>query len=197
MIKRIAISGRRRAKEKLMVKQHRNSVFALGLSMVLGLSNLAFTSNRNRANAQQSFSLRALDGRMVTADDLRGQVVVLAFGAAWLPISKKQAEGVRKLANEYAKRGVIVYFVATDSDSPGSKNYASDSQLEAFSKRNGLNVTILRDPNGQFSKQLGVDQIPAFVILDKQGNVLGSPIGGMDENGDVIGQLAPEIDKAL
>lgn len=197
MIKRIAIGGRRRAKEKLMIKQHRNSVFALGLSMVLGLSNLAFTSNRTRANAQQSFSLRALDGRMVTADDLRGQVVVLAFGAAWLPISKKQAEGVRKLANEYAKRGVIVYFVATDSDSPGSKNYASDAQLEAFSKRNELNVTILRDPNGQFSKQLGVDQIPAFVILDKQGNVLGSPIGGMDENGDVIGQLAPEIDKAL
>jgi hypothetical protein len=42
-----------------------------------------------------------------------------------------------------------------------------------------------------------VNQIPAFVILDKQGQMVGAPIEGLDSKGDVIGQLAPTIDKVL
>ncbi|HMF57869.1 MAG TPA: redoxin domain-containing protein, partial [Pyrinomonadaceae bacterium] len=68
---------------------------------------------------------------------------------------------------------MIVYWVSTDSDSPRSRNYASDEQLREFAKKYDLNLTVLRDPDGRISKQFGVDQIPAIVILDKQGNVYG------------------------
>lgn len=171
------------------------SKLALALSVFVVLSTIVVVPRGVAALAVEEFSLRTIDGKTVSSDDVRGQIVVLAFGASWLPLSRKQAEGLKKLANEYARNGVVVYFVATDSDSPKSKNYATDAQLRSFGLRNDLNLTILRDADGQVSKQFGVDQVPAFVILDKQGQMVGTPIGGLDSDGDVIGQLAPYLDK--
>ncbi|HEU4434292.1 MAG TPA: TlpA disulfide reductase family protein [Pyrinomonadaceae bacterium] len=143
------------------------------------------------------FSLRSIDGQTVTSDSLRGEVVVLAFGASWLPLSKTQLQGVRKLADEYSKRGVVVYWVSTESEDPKSKNHVTDPQLRAFSQKYGLNVTVLRDPDGVVSKKFGVDQLPSIVILDKEGNISGTPIGGLDPQGNLAAQLAPRLDKLL
>lgn len=143
------------------------------------------------------FSLRSIDGQTITSDSLRGEVVVLAFGASWLPLSKTQLQGVRKLADQYSNRGVVVYFVSTESEDSKSKNYATDDQLRSFAQRYGLKVTVLRDPDGLVSKKMGVDQIPSIIILDKQGNVAGDPIGGLDPGGNLAGQLADRLDKIL
>jgi len=143
------------------------------------------------------FSLRSIDGQTVTSDSLRGEVVVLAFGASWLPLSKTQLQGVRKLADEYSERGVVVYWVSTESEDSKSKNYASDDQLRGFSQKYGLKVTVLRDPDGVVSKRMGVDQLPSIIILDKQGNIVGAPIGGLDPNGNLTTQLASRLDRIL
>jgi peroxiredoxin len=143
------------------------------------------------------FSMKSVDGQTVTSESLRGEVVVLAFGASWLPLSKTQLQGVRKLADEYSDRGVVVYWVSTESEDSKSKNFATDEQLRAFSQKYGLKVTVLRDPDGVISKKFGVDQLPSIVILDKQGSVVGEPIGGLDPNGNVTGQLASRLDKIL
>lgn len=149
------------------------------------------------AQTRVDFSLRSIDGQTVTSESLRGEVVVLAFGASWLPLSKAQLQGVRKLADEYSTKGVVVYWVSTESDDSKSKNYASDQQLKSFSQKYGLNVTVLRDPDGVVSKKYGVDQLPSIVILDKEGNVSGPPIGGLDPTGNLAAQLAPRLDKLL
>lgn len=149
------------------------------------------------AQTRADFSLRSIDGQTVSSDSLRGEVVVLAFGASWLPLSKTQLQGVRKLADEYSDRGVVVYWVSTEPDNPKSKNHASDEQLRAFSQKYGLRVTVLRDPDGVISKKLGVDQLPSIVILDKEGNISGGPIGGLDPNGNLAGQLASRLNKLL
>jgi len=178
-----------------MAFKSRRSIKAVTLSLLFALSTVTLVPGRSFV--AQDFSLRSLEGRTITSEDVRGQVVVLMFGASWLPLSRAQAEGLRKLANEYAKQGVVVYFVATDSDSPKSKNYATDEQLRLFAKRHDFNLTVLRDVDGQVSKAFGVDQIPAFVVLDKQGQMVGTPIGGLDSKGNITGQLSPTLEKVL
>src|SRR5688572_26593979 len=166
------------------------------LVMVMVLTAL-LVSTLMAQDGPVSFSLRSVDGQTVTSDSLRGEVVVLAFGASWLPLSKTQLQGVRKLADEYSQRGVVVYWVSTESEDPKSKNYASDEQLRAFAQKYGLKVTVLRDPDGAVSKKMRVDQLPSIMILDKQGNIVGGPIGGLDPNGNLAGQLASRLDKIL
>lgn len=170
---------------------NRKPLLALFLLVLLG-SSLAFAQN----GATVNFSLRTTDGQTITSDSFRGEVVVLAFGASWLPLSKAQLQGVRKLADEYSDRGVVVYWVSTESEDPKSKNYASDDNLRAFAQKYGLKVTVLRDPDGATSKKFGVDQLPSFVIIDKHG-VASEAIGGLDPNGNLANQLAERLDKVL
>jgi len=166
--------------------------FLAGFLVVL-LAGMAGAQGRGPVQ----FSLRSVDGQTITSDSLRGEVVVLAFGASWLPLSKTQLQGVRKLADQYSSRGVVVYWVSTESEDAKSKNYATDEQLRSFSQRYGLKVTVLRDPDGLVSKKMGVDQLPSIIILDKQGNVAGDPIGGLDPGGNLASQLADRLDKIL
>jgi len=145
-------------------------------------------------NRPADFSLRAIDGSAITSESLRGEVVVLAFGASWLPLTRNQMEAVKKLADQYAGRGVAVYWVSTESESAKSKNYASDEQLRELGRR--YKASVLRDPDGAVSKKLGVDQLPSVVIIDKQGNIANT-IGGMDPNANLATQLAARLDKLL
>lgn len=169
------------------------SLFVI-LSLGLLATSLGFA--QDRATAPVDFSLRSIDRQTITSDSLRGEVAVLAFGASWLPLSKTQLQGVRKLADEYSDRGVVVYWVSTESEDPKSKNFASDDQLRAFATKYGLKVTVLRDPDGVTSKKLGIDQLPSIIILDKRGNA-SEPIGGLDPNGNLAGQLARRLDEVL
>ena len=178
-----------------MFLTNRKPLLALFLMILLG-SSLVSSFARTQDGGSVDFSLRTIDGQTITSDSLRGEVVVLAFGASWLPLSKTQLQGVRKLADEYSDRGVVVYWVSTESEDPKSKNFASNDQLRAFALKYGLKVTVLRDPEGVTSKKFGVDQLPSFVIIDKQGN-RSEPIGGLDPNGNLTNQLASRLDKVL
>lgn len=171
---------------------NRTPLLTLLLVVLLGCS-FVFAQN---GPATVNFSLRTTDGQTITSDSLRGEPVVLAFGASWLPLSKAQLQGVRKLADEYSDRGLVVYWVSTESEDPKSKNYASDDNLRAFAQKYGLKVTVLRDPDGATSKKFGVDQLPSFVIIDKHG-VASEPIGGLDPNGNLANQLSERLDQVL
>jgi cytochrome c biogenesis protein CcmG/thiol:disulfide interchange protein DsbE len=174
-----------------MLLINRKSLFAIFSVVLLGFS-LGLAQNR----APVDFSLHSIDGQTITSESLRGEVVVLAFGASWLPLSKAQLQGIRKLADEYSDRGVVVYWVSTESTDPKSKNFASDEQLRAFAQKYGLKVTALRDPDGTVSKKFGIDQLPSIVIIDKQGNP-SEPIGGLDPNGNLADQLAGRLKDIL
>ncbi len=176
-----------------MILRNRKSLVTLMLLVLLGSS---LVLGQDRGTAPVEFSLRAIDGQTITSDSLRGEVVVLAFGASWLPLSKAQLTGIRKLADEYSDRGVVVYWVSTESEEAKSKNFASDNQLRAFAQKYGLKVTVLRDPDGTVSKKLGVDQLPSIIIIDKQG-IPSEPIGGLDPNGNLATQLASRLDEVL
>ena len=177
--------------KKAQKTQNRKRVLAGFITLLT--SCVALAQNPTRVD----FSLRSIDGQTVSSESLRGEIVVLAFGASWLPLSRTQLQGVRKLADEYSNRGVVVYWVSTESDDPKSKNFASDEQLRGFSQKYGLKVTVLRDHDGVISKKFGVDQLPSIVILDKEGKMSGGPIGGLDPTGNLAGQLASRLDKLL
>jgi len=96
-----------------MVLRHQKALKAqkIGRRVVGGLLTLLVSCSafaQTRATTVD-FSLRSIDGQTVSSESLRGEVVVLAFGASWLPLSKAQLQGVRKLADEYSERGVVVY----------------------------------------------------------------------------------------
>ncbi|MFL6228660.1 MAG: TlpA family protein disulfide reductase [Pyrinomonadaceae bacterium] len=168
------------------------------LASVVAFGTVAAARVARPEGAGVNFNLKTVEGGNITSEMLHGDVVVLAFGASWVPVTRAQVEGVQKLAEGFAARDVRVYWVSTDSDKPGSKNYASDDQLRSFGRRNSLKIAILRDPDGELFKTLGVErnQLPSIVILDKQGNV-SETIGGLSSQGDLLDRLSPKLTKLL
>lgn len=146
----------------------------------------------------QTVTFTSLEGAKVDFSSDKGKVVVLAIGASWLPLSKDQAVAINKLSKRYAGKDVAFYFIATDSSVAKSKNYASDDVIRKFSQTNKMSITILRDSDGATSiKQYKIDQMPAFVILDKEGKVSGAPFGGIDPDTDISALLSKKIDAIL
>ena len=149
-------------------------------------------------SASAQTNLAAIDGTSVNIDGQRGKVVVLAVGASWLPLSDKQAEYTNSLAKKYAGRDVAVYFIATDSNRAGSKNFASDEAIKKFAFASKLIVPVLRDPDGaSILRKFKIEQVPSFVILDKNGVMVGEPYGGIDPKYDLTIPLSRSIDKLL
>ncbi len=143
-------------------------------------------------------SLVKLDGGRVDVQGHRGKVVILAMGATWLPLSGKQAEYTNMLAKRYTGQDVVVYFVATDSTVAKSKNFATNADIEKFVAGSRLTVPLLRDSDGAVTlKKFNVDQLPSFVILDKEGNVSGSAFGGIDPKFDVTIPISKAVDRLL
>jgi peroxiredoxin len=182
----------------MMNRTRRSSFVAVALSFLLALSTTVFISRVGQAAPQApvNFSMRSLNDGTVTSANLRGKVVVLAYGATWLPLSRAQLQGLKQISDDYAARGVAVYWVSADSDSPKSRNYASDDQIHSFVSKFGISVPVLRDPNGTVAKQLGVDQLPAVVILNKDGSVAAT-IGGLDPQRSFADQVSPKLDQIL
>jgi len=174
-----------------MLKLRPQSATAVALAFLFALSQAAQAFPKRAT--QLDFRLKTTDGGEISSEMLRGDVVVLAFGASWLPLSKAQVQGVQELADEFGEREVRVYWVSTDSDSPKSKNYATDEQLRAFARKNGLKVAVLRDPDGAVFKLTGADQLPSVVILDRAGEISGSPIGGLDPSRKLVDVLSPRL----
>lgn len=180
-----------------MFSSKRRSFMAVTFALLFAVSNLTALTTFATPYTLIDFKLRTTDGGEITSEMLRGELVVLAFGASWLPLSRAQVQGVQKLSEQYAGRNIRVYWVSTDSESPKSKNYATDAQLRDFARKHGLKVAVLRDPEGKLLKELEVDQLPAIVILDRAGNVSGQPIGGLDPNRSLADQLGPKLDALL
>lgn len=142
--------------------------------------------------------LPKLNGGTVDIQAQNGNVVVLAIGASWLPLSGKHAEYTNVLVKKYAGRNVVFFYVVTDSANSKSKNYASDEAIRKFAAASKLNITILRDADGAaVLKKFKVDQVPSFLILDRSGNVSGEAFGGIDPKFDITVPISKKIDSLL
>lgn len=162
------------------------------------LSTALFVVAAFALSAAAQTSLVGLDGSRVDVQGQRGKVVILAVGASWLPLSGKQAEYTNSLTKRYSGRDVIVYFISTDSTVPKSKNFASNEDIKKFATANKLTATVLRDSDGAATlKKFNIDQIPSFVVLDKNGNIVGQAFGGIDPNYDITIPISKAVDKIL
>lgn len=154
------------------------------------------------ASFAQNISLPQIGGGNFSLDAQKGKVVVLAVGATWLPLSKSQANITAKLAKQYAGRDVVFYFVTTESDAVKSKNYASDEQIQTFAERNKMALSILRDSDGATTlKKFKIDQLPSFIVFDKNGKIAAEPYGGLtptpNAEKEFVVQLSKKIDEIL
>ncbi|UCC63391.1 MAG: TlpA family protein disulfide reductase [Anaerolineae bacterium] len=131
------------------------------------------------------FTLTTFDGETIALSELRGQVVIVNFGASWCPPCRDEAPYLEATWRKYRDRGVVLIGVDYVDAEPNALAY-----LEEF------DITYPNGPDvGQkISQAYHVKGVPETFYVDKQGQLRGLKIGPLSppELDDVIETLLAE-----
>ncbi|MFN8357733.1 MAG: TlpA disulfide reductase family protein [Spirosomataceae bacterium] len=127
-----------------------------------------------------NFTLEDAQGKKVSLASFRGKVVYLHFWAEWCGVCVGELPELNKLSTRLAKEGaeVVVLNVCTASEKPAWK--------EALSKHKVAGINLI-DPSGdsdpkRVSTLFGFDILPSYVIISKEGNIIGYDVPSPDED---------------
>ncbi len=157
---------------KLIVK------FAVALCAMI----LPFTSEA----ALPSVKLKDLSGRTVDTSKLSngGKPMVISFFASWCKPCKRELSAIHEVYEDWVEEtGVKLVAISIDQGQNSAK-------VKPFVDAEGWEYDILLDPNSDFLRAMGIQQIPHLLIIDGQGNVVESRSGYTEgAEGHVIEKL--------
>jgi thiol-disulfide isomerase/thioredoxin len=167
-----------------------------GLLLVILMAGAVESSAQQAESTSQPpvfINLRGVDGKNYDIADMRGQVVLVSFGATWCQPCNAELEALEQLKQEYKGRPVRFFWVSVER-----KNQISDEELRGFAKQHKLSFTVLRDPTqltyAQFSMRV---RLPLVVFFDKDGNLVERRHFGMSTPDRYKDTMRSQIDQLL
>ena len=128
------------------------------------------------------FSLVTLDGRTMTAADLRGKPVVLNFWASWCPSCVDEHAALLNAAQRYGNSVQIVGVLYQDNPD-GARGFEARYGEPSW--------PTLLDPNGSLAIDFGVSGPPESYVIDANGIVRYKQFGPLTPQviADEVGRL--------
>lgn len=133
------------------------------------------------------FELETLEGKKVKLSDLRGQVVVLDFWAAWCGPCIRAFPFLERSHKTFADKPVMFIGVCSDRRS-------SMSKIESVVKQSGVTFPIAMDRDSKVQMTYQVQGLPTTMVIDQKG-VIRSKHRGFSAYG--ISQLTKEVSELL
>lgn len=125
--------------------------------------------------ADPIIKLQSIDGRTYNIADLRGNVVLVSFGATWCSPCTAELHALLELTVEYKDKPVKFFWVTIENE-----DEASNKVVARYARARLLTFPVLRDPSrfafNQFSPRV---RLPMIVFFDKEGHVDAAPHFGM------------------
>lgn len=125
------------------------------------------------------FQLMTPDGELRALSDLRGKVVLVDFWASWCRPCRMENPNLVKLYADYKDKGFDVFSVSLDGlpNQPNPRQeWLGAIQQDALSWPN--HVSDLKGWTSQVVPQFGIQGIPFTVLIDRDGNILGTDLRG-------------------
>jgi peroxiredoxin len=119
------------------------------------------------------FSGIDVSGKKVKLSDIYKQnYVLLDFWASWCKPCLEQVPQLKKIHDSYADKGLIIIGISTDEDKKQWVNAVEKYKLDVWSQ-----ILSKADSDSDYfasdiSDSYGVEYIPAYFLIDKQGKVL-------------------------
>jgi len=157
-----------------MLKSHKKFYLAALLVLLCGALPL-LAESRAETKDQVSIKLKGVDGKTYDVSAMRGEVVLVSFGATWCKPCEWELEALEALKKEYAGRGVRFLWVSIESD-----EQTSNELLRDYAKSLNMTIPVLRDPEklayAQFSERV---RLPLVVFFDREGKFVAPKHTGM------------------
>ena len=134
---------------------------------ILGVVFLSASSQVKTAATMPNMKLQGLDGRVYDINGLRGNVVLVSFGATWCAPCSTELRALEELLVEYRGKPVKFYWVSVENP-----DQVTNGALKRYAKERKVSFPVLRDTArmvfSQFSPRV---RLPMIVLLGKDGRV--------------------------
>ena len=117
-----------------------------------------------------SVSLKDVNGETVNTSELSndGKPIIISFWATWCAPCKKELNAINDLYIDWQDE-TGVKLVAVSVDDERTKN-----RVVPYVDSKSWEYEILMDPNGDFKRAMGVNNVPHTFLIDGEGNIVYS-----------------------
>ena len=129
------------------------------------------------------FSVKDLQGRQISSEELRGKVVLIDFWATWCGPCKKEMPGYQQLVDRYGSQGFEVIGLKFDT-------MKDTEDPIRFAKRFGVRYPLAVATETVRQKFGGIEGLPTTLVYDRQG-ILRQKIIGFEYTDAVERTLKP------
>jgi thiol-disulfide isomerase/thioredoxin len=147
----------------------------------------------NQTGEPASIKLRGADGKTYDVASLRGNVVLVSFGATWCIPCKEELQALEQLKKEYKDKPVKFLWIDIESQED-----VSDGALRDYAKKLKVSFPVLRDPDkatfSRFSTRL---RLPTILFFDKSGKLSTPNHVGMAAIPVYMARMRERLDKLL
>jgi len=153
------------------------AVLLLGLpaasSFAADLPPLSHNLTRQTPKPAPALKLKGLDGATHDLAQLKGRVVLINFWATWCPPCRREMPSMERLSQ--ALKGEAFSVLAVDVGEGPDIIESFTSQLDT-----ALTFPILLDQNSRTMQTWKVAGLPTTYLVDRQGRIVSSAIGGRE-----------------
>lgn len=136
--------------------------------------------------ALPSAKLKDLKGQTVDTSTLSndGKPMIISFFAGWCKPCKRELNAIHEVYEDWVEEtGVKLVAISIDKAQDAAK-------VKPFVDNQGWEYDILLDPNSDFMRAMGIQQIPHLLIIDGEGNIVESRSGYTEgSEGHIIEKL--------
>ncbi len=136
----------------------RNRIIAIVAALACAVPALA----ANTGAPAPGFSLASREGKDVSLDQYKGQVVMLNFWASWCGPCRQEMPLLDSIYKKYNKLGFVMLGVNVEPDSKAAIDWLKETPVS---------FPILFDRDSKVSKLYDVAGMPSTVIIDRTGKV--------------------------
>jgi peroxiredoxin len=120
------------------------------------------------------FTALSLGGAPAKLADTKGKIVLLNFWATWCPPCRAEMPSLESLWKKMKDKDFAIM---------GVSGGESLDTVKSFVEAGGYTYPIFADPSNGIASKYGVRAIPTTLVLNKEGGVIASKIGGAAYDG--------------
>lgn len=121
-------------------------------------------SNVNGVSKLPNFSLKSLEGKVISSSDFSQKVLVVNFWATWCPPCLKEIPHLNEIYLDFQSRGVTVLGISMDQTTP--------DVVQQFIHRLDVKYPVVMGSSSVSDNFGGIRGLPTTFIVDQNGKII-------------------------
>ena len=121
-------------------------------------------------NTVPAVDLKDVNGKTISTGDINndGKPIIISFWATWCSPCKKELNTIHDVFEDWVEEtGVKLIAVSVDDE-------RTKSRVSPYVDSKGWEYDILLDPNGEFKRAMGVNNVPHTFVINGTGKIVYS-----------------------